>query len=103
MHCNTQLLYIFILAFVIGNFVIFSQKPLLSLTSLDKVYNKVWYYDTFELRGVRSFMNKNPGTFILPPSTVSRVRSLKKYKEKQEKTSWRGRESLVDRQQCQHK
>ena len=43
-----SVLYIFILAFVIGNFVTFSQKPLLSLISLDKVNNKVSYYDTFE-------------------------------------------------------
>ena len=42
------------------------------------------YYDTFELRGVRSFMNKNTGTFILPPSTLSRVRSIK-IQRKQEK------------------
>ena len=71
-----SVLHIFILAFVIGNFVTFSQQPLLSLTSQDKV-NKVHCYDTFELRGIRSFMNKNPGTFILSPGTVSRVRSLK--------------------------
>ena len=70
-------LYIFIFAFIIGNFVTFSQQPLISLTSQDKLNKKVQYYDTFELRGVRSFMTKNPGTFILPPSTVSRVRSLK--------------------------
>ena len=72
-----SVLYIFILTFVIGNFVTFHQQSLLSLISQDKVNNKVWYYDTFELRGVRSFMNKNPGTFILPPCTVSTVRNLK--------------------------
>ena len=71
------MLYIFILAFIISNFISFSQQPLISLTLQDKVNNKVHYYDTFELRGVRSLMNKNPGTFILPPSTVSRVISLK--------------------------
>ena len=70
-------LYIFILAYIIGNFITFSQQSLISLTSQDKVISKVHYHDTFELRGVRSFMNKNPGTFILAPTTVSRVRGLK--------------------------
>ena len=64
-------LYIFTLAFIIGNFVAFNQQPLIPLTSQNKVNNTVHYYDTFELRGVRSFMKKNPGTFILQPSTVS--------------------------------
>ena len=70
-------LYIFILAFIIENVVTFSRHPLLLLASQDKVNNEVHYYDTFELIGIRSFMNKNPGTFILPPGTVFRVRSLK--------------------------
>ena len=80
-----SVLYIFILAIVIGNFVTFSQQLLLSLTSQDKVNNKVHYYDTFESRGVRSFRNKKPGTFTLPPSTVSRVRSLKLQRKNKKK------------------
>ena len=78
-------LYIFILAFIIGNFITFSQQPLISLTSQNEVKNKVYYYDTFELRGVRSFMNKNHETFILPTSTASRGRSLKIQKKNEEK------------------
>ena len=96
-------LLILILAFVIENFVTFSQQPLLLLTSQDKVNNKVQYYDTFKLRGVRSFMNKNPGMSILPPSTVSRVRSLKIQGKTRNITSWMGRENMVDRQWWQHK
>ena len=68
---TTVLVYLCIVTWVIGNFML---SPSLLLKSLSK--KEKFSYNLYELQSIRGKINTYRKHGLLPPSTVARIRSL---------------------------
>ena len=71
------MVYVFCLAIIIGNLVMFQQKIVILPINSDQKLEIGIKYESTELRWIRSMCNKDPNLKMLPTSTMMRARSLK--------------------------
>ena len=65
------MLFLFITFIVFGNIVCFYQCHLISLIDNGLKDGNIRVYTNFELRTIRSQMNRSPRIFVLEPETVN--------------------------------
>ena len=88
-----MLIYSFILCIILGNLIEYQQHLVLSPTTNVNNAQKVKIYDCFELKQIRSWMNKNPGMVKISPDVILNIRTLKIHRKRKRKC-WGGSQKV---------
>ena len=76
-HGGHIVIFLFIISIICGNFITFRKELELSSSTHISTVQKLKNYGSIELWQYKMMMNKHPGYFLLMPSTVMWIRSLK--------------------------